>query len=121
MTDPGLGELLEMALVVPIRSSSGQVVDPTRVPVEAMRHGTDQGGRFLAAYTSPEALREFGPEGSDAIELPARDVFARAESAVERVVIDSGAPAQIEVPATVLLFLAAGCLPYSTMAAVAGP
>jgi hypothetical protein len=111
MTDPGLGELLEMTLVVPIRSSSGQAVDPGRVPVEAMRHGTDEDGRFLAAYTSPDAYHQFGPQGSDAIELPARDVFARAEAAAERVVIDPGAPAQIEVPAAVLPFLAAGIDP----------
>ena len=111
MTDPGLGELLEMSLVVPIRSSTGQEVDAGRVPVESMRHGADEDGRFLAAYTSPEVYREFGPPGSDAIELPARDVFARAEAAGERVVIDPGAPAQIEVPAAVLPFLAAGIDP----------
>ena len=111
MTEPGLGELLEMSLVVPIRTSTGQAVDPLRVPVEAMRHGADEGGRFLAAYTSADAYREFGPPGSDAIELPARDVFARAEAGVERVVIDPGAPAQIEVPAAVLPFLAAGIDP----------
>jgi hypothetical protein len=100
-----------MSLVVPIRSSSGDAVDPGRVPVEAMRHGADEGGRFLAAYTSADAYREFGPPGSDAIELPARDVFARAEAAGERVVIDPGAPAQLEVPAAVLPFLAAGIDP----------
>ena len=111
MTEPGLGELLEMSLLVPIRSSNGQAVDPLRVPVDAMRHGADEGGRFLAAYTSPDVFREFGPPGSDAIELPARDVFARAEAAGERVVIDPGAPAQIEVPASVLPFLAAGIDP----------
>jgi hypothetical protein len=111
MTDPGLGELLAMSLLVPIRSSSGQQVDPGRVPVESMRHGSDEDGRFLAAYTSEETYREFGPPGSDAIELPARDVFARADSAGERVVIDAGAPAQIEVPAAVLPFLAAGIDP----------
>jgi len=111
MTEPGLGELLEMSLVVPIRSSTGQEVDPVRVPVESMRHGSDEAGRFLAAYTSPEAFREFGPPGSDAIELPAREVFARAEAAGERVVIDPGAAAQIEVPASVLPFLAAGIDP----------
>jgi hypothetical protein len=111
MSDPGLGELLDMTLVVPIRSSSGQAVDPTRVPVDAMRHGTDEGGRFLAAYTSSDAYREFGPPGSDAIELPARDIFVRAEAAAERVVIDPGAPSQLEVPAAVLPFLAAGIDP----------
>ncbi|HET7140943.1 MAG TPA: SseB family protein [Candidatus Limnocylindria bacterium] len=111
MTEPGLGELLQMSLVVPIRSSSGQEVDPVRVPLEGMRHGANEGGRFLAAYSSVEAYREFGPPGSDAIELPARDVFARAEAAGERVVIDPGAPAELEVPAAVLPFLAAGIDP----------
>ena len=111
MTEPGLGELLEMSLVVPIRSSSGDSVDAGRVPVDSMRHGSDEAGRFLAAYTSAEAFREFGPPGSDAIELPARELFARAEAAAERVVIDPGAPAQIEVPAAVLPFLAAGIDP----------
>ena len=111
MTEPGLGELLQMSLVVPIRSSSGQEVDPVRVPLEGMRHGANEGGRFLAAYCSVEAYREFGPPGSDAIELPARDVFARAEAAGERVVIDPGAPAELEVPAAVLPFLAAGIDP----------
>jgi hypothetical protein len=111
MTEPGLGDLLQMALVVPIRSSSGQAVDPARVPVDGMRHGTDAAGRFLAAYSSAEAYRQFGPQGSDAIELPARDVFARAEAAGERVVIDPGAPAELEVPAAVLPFLAAGIDP----------
>ncbi|HEX6139704.1 MAG TPA: SseB family protein [Candidatus Limnocylindria bacterium] len=107
----GLGELLAMTLVVPIRSSSGEPVDPGRVPVEAMRHGTDEAGRFLPAYTSSDAFHEFGPPGSDAIELPARDVFARAEAVGERVLIDPGGPGQLEVPATVLPFLAAGIDP----------
>ena len=111
MTEPGLGELLQMSLVVPIRSSTGHEVDPGRVPVESMRHGSDESGRFLAAYTSADVFREFGPPGSDAIELPARDIFARAEGAGERVIIDPGAPAQIEVPAAVLPFLAAGIDP----------
>jgi hypothetical protein len=111
MTEPGLGDLLQMALVVPIRSSTGQAVDPARVPVDGMRHGTDEAGRFLAAYSSAEAYHQFGPPGSDAIELPAREVFARAEAAGERVVIDAGAPAELEVPAAVLPFLAAGIDP----------
>lgn len=111
MTEPGLGELLQMSLVVPIRSSSGQAIDPTRVPVDGMRHGTNESGRFLAAYSSAEAYRQFGPPGSDAIELPAREIFARAEAAGERVVIDPGAPAELEVPAAVLPFLAAGIDP----------
>jgi hypothetical protein len=111
MTDTGLGELLAMSLVIPIRSSSGEAVDPDRVPVEGMRHGSDEAGRFLAAYTTRETFGEFGPPGSDAMELPARDLFARAEAAGERVLIDPGSPGQLEVPAAVLPFLAAGIDP----------
>jgi hypothetical protein len=111
MTDTTLGALLSMDLIIPIRSSTGQPVSPERVPLTAMRHGTDEKGRFLPAYTSPERYLEFGPPGSDAVELPARDVFIRAEGADERVVIDPGSPAQLEVPAAVLPFLAAGIDP----------
>ena len=111
MTDTGLGELLAMELIVPIRSTAGEAVEPTRVPLDGMRHGTDEQGRFLAAYTSADAFREFGPPGSDAVELPARDLFARAEAAGERVLIDPGSPAELEVPAAVLPFLAAGIDP----------
>jgi len=111
MTDTTLGALLSMDLIVPIRSSTGQPVSPDRVPLTAMRHGTDEKGRFLPAYTSPERYLEFGPPGSDAVELPARDLFIRAEGAGERVMIDPGAPAQLEVPAAVLPFLAAGIDP----------
>jgi hypothetical protein len=111
MSEPGLGDLLQMELVVPIRSSSGEAIDPTRVPVEGMRHGTDEAGRFLAAYSSADVYHQFGPPGSDAILLPAREVFAKAETASERVVIDAGAPGQLEVPAAVLPFLAAGIDP----------
>ena len=113
MSETGLGELLSMTLLVPIRSSGGEQVDPARVPLEGYRHGTDGQGRFVAAYTSPELLREFGPPGSDAIELPSRDLFARADGGAERVVIDPGAPGQLEVPTSVLPFLAAGIDPSS--------
>jgi hypothetical protein len=113
MTEFGLGDLLKLSLIVPIRSSSGDAVDPTRVPVEGMRHGSDEKGRFLAAYTSEDLYREFGPPGSDAIQLAARDVFARAEAVGERVVIDPGGPAELEVPPSVLPFLAAGIEPTS--------
>lgn len=113
MTERGLGGLLATTFVVPIRSSSGEAVDPDRVPLEGMRHGTDGGGRFLPAYTSIEAFREFGPTGSDAIELGARDLFARAETGRVRVVIDPGAPAQLEVPEALVPFLAAGIDPTS--------
>jgi hypothetical protein len=111
MTGTTLGALLSLDLIVPIRSSSGEPVDPTRVPVEAMRHGTDEKGRFLPAYTSPETYIEFGPPGSDAIEIAARELFIRAEAGSDRVVIDPGSPAQLEVPTTVLPFLAAGIDP----------
>lgn len=113
MSQTGLGELLSMTLVVPIRTSSGEAVDPQRVPLDGMRHGSDARGRFLAAYTSPELFREFGPTGSDAIELEARDLFARAERGGVRVVIDLGAPGELEVPEGVLPFLAAGIDPTS--------
>jgi hypothetical protein len=113
MSDGGLGELLSMTLVVPIRSSGGQHVDPARVPLEGYRHGTDGQGRFVAAYTSAELMREFGPPDSDAIELASRALFARADGGSERVVIDPGAPGQLEVPISVLPFLAAGIDPSS--------
>ena len=109
----GLGELLAMTLIVPIRSSSGEPLDPDRVPVDGMRHGTDEMGRFLAAYSSEEMLREHGPANSDAIEVPARDLFVRAEAAGDRVLIDPGSPMQLEIPAAVLPFLAAGIDPTS--------
>lgn len=112
-TTPGapLGALLAMDVIVPIRSSSGERVDPARVPVDGMRHGTDEKGRFLPAYTSPESYIEFGPPGSDAIEIAARELFIRAETAGDRVVIDPGSPTQLEVPTAVLPFLAAGIDP----------
>lgn len=116
MSQTGLGELLTMSFLVPIRSSGGAEVDPSRVPLEGYRHGTDGQGRFIAAYTSPEVLREFGPPGSDAIELTSRELFGRAEQGGERVVIDPGAEGQLEVPAAVLPFLAAGIDPTSAEA-----
>jgi hypothetical protein len=113
MSDETLGALLALELIVPIRTSSGDSVDSARVPPEGIRHGTDADGPFMAAYTSPQAYIEFGPPGSDAVELSARDVFARAEAAGERVVIDPGSPSQLEVPAAVLPFLAAGIDPVT--------
>ena len=113
MSETGLGELLTMQLVVPIRSSSGERVDPGRVPLDGMRHGTDAQGRFLPAYTSADLFREFGPSGSDAIELVARDLFARAELGGVRVVIDPGSAGELEVPSPVIPFLAAGIDPIS--------
>ena len=111
MTETTLGALLSMDLIVPIRSSSGQPVSPDRVPFTAMRHVTDEKGRFLPAYTTPERYIEFGPPGSDAVELAARELFIRADTAGERIVIDPGSPAQLEVPEGVMPFLAAGIDP----------
>lgn len=113
MSEPRLGDLLNRQLVVPIRTSSGETPDPERVPTDGLRHGTDEQGPFLAAYTSPELFAEFGPPGSDQVIVPARDLFERAEHAAERLVIDPGAPSQIEVPQGVLPFLAAGIDPSS--------
>lgn len=118
--EPRLGDLLGATLLVPIRSSSGEELpDGARIPDEALRHGADEAGPFLAAYTSMELLAEFGPPGSDHVELPARDLFGRAEAAEERVIIDPGSPAQVEVPGGVLPFLAAGLDPVSPEAMAA--
>ncbi|MGH2427818.1 MAG: SseB family protein [Candidatus Limnocylindria bacterium] len=109
-----LDELARQELIVPIRSSSGEPPDPASVTVEAMRHGTDaDGGRFLAAFSSPEVFAEFGPPGSDHVSLAARDLFERADAAQERVVIDAGAPTQVDLSVAVLPFLAAGIDPNS--------
>jgi hypothetical protein len=43
--------------------------------------------------------------------MRARDLFERADRVQERVVVDAGAPTQIEVPVGVLAFLAAGIDP----------
>ena len=117
--EPRLGDLLGATLLVPIRSSSGAQMDGERVPDEALRHGADDAGVFLAAYTSPELLDEFGPPGSDHVSLAARDLFGRAAAIGERVVIDPGSPAQVEVPAAVLPFLAAGIDPTTPEAMAA--
>jgi hypothetical protein len=109
---PRLEELIDADLLVPVRSSSGEMPDPASVPVEAFRHGTDdEGDRFLAAFTSPETLREHGPPGSDHVRLPARELFERADASHERVIIDPGASTQVEVAVGVLPFLAAGIDP----------
>lgn len=113
MTEPRLSDIVTRRLIVPIRSSSGETPDPERVPSEALRHGNDEQGTFLAAYTSAELFGEFGPPGSDHIELAARDLFGRADDARERVVIDPGSSSQIDVPPGVLPFLAAGIDPNS--------
>lgn len=113
MRDRPLGDLMAQRLIVPIRTSSGESPDPDRVPTDGLRHGNDAEGSFLAAYTSPELFAEFGPPGSDHVELPARDLFERADNAAERVVIDPGSPAQLDIPRGVLPFLAAGIDPTS--------
>jgi hypothetical protein len=119
MTDPAPGvlaprldELLDRDLLVPIRSSSGESPDPERLTIDAYRHGTDEsGGRFIAAFSAPDILRDFGPPGSDHVRLPARLLFERADAAQERVVVDPGAPTQVEIAVGVLPFLAAGIDP----------
>ena len=104
----GLTMLLDRELLIPIRSSSGDCVDPSRIAVGSMRHGTDDQGRFLAAFTDREALAVLGPSGSDAISITGRELFERAERADERVIVNPGSPDQAEVLAGVLPFLLAG-------------
>ncbi len=117
--EPRLGDLLTATFLVPVRSSVGEPLDSARVPDEALRHGSDETGPFLAAYTTAELIDQFGPPGSDRVEIPARELFARAEGGSERVIIDPGSPAQVEVPAAVLPFLAAGIDPTSPEAMAA--
>ena len=113
MSETRLSDIVARRLIVPIRTSSGESPDPERVPTDGLRHGTDEQGSFLAAFTSPELFGEFGPPGSDHIELAARDLFGRADDAGERVIIDPGSPSQIQLPRGVLPFLAAGIDPNS--------
>ena len=113
MAEARLNDFVGRELIVPIRSSSGESPDPSRVPTEAMRHGQDEQGSFLAAYTSPELFGEFGPPGSDHVAIPARDLFERADDAGQRLIIDPGSPGQVEVASGVLPFLAAGINPTS--------
>ena len=109
---PRLDTLIDADLLVPIRSSSGDAPDPGVIGVDAYRHGTDADGeRFLAAFSAPDVLREYGPPGSDHVRIAARDLFERADRAGERVVIDPGAPTQVELSVGVLPFLAAGIDP----------
>lgn len=109
---PPLRDLLELELIVPIRSSSGESPEPERVPTDAMRHGTDPGGRrFLAAFTGEESWSEFGPPGSDAIRLPARILFERADAVQEPVIIDPASPGEVQIGPALLPFLAAGIDP----------
>ena len=109
---PRLDELMDADLLVPIRSSSGETPDPDRLGIDAFRHGTDEDGeRFIAVFRAPDVLRDFGPPGSDHVRMPARDLFERADAAHERVVVDPGAPTQVEIATGVLPFLAAGIDP----------
>ncbi len=109
---PRLDALIDADLLVPIRSSSGSSPDPGLVDATAFRHGTDDDGeRFIAAFSSPAILADYGPPGSDSVRMPARDLFERADAAQERVVVDPGAPTQVEIAAGVLPFLAAGIDP----------
>jgi hypothetical protein len=109
---PRLDALLEAELLVPIRSSSGATPDPTRLGPDALRHGVDEAGeRFLAAFSDQAVLEAYGPPGSDHVRLPSRDLFELAEAAHERVVVDPGAPTQVEIAVGVLPFLAAGIDP----------
>jgi hypothetical protein len=107
-----MDEITALELLVPIRSSSGEAPDPARLGVDAYRHGTDESGeRFIAAFSTIEVLRDFGPPGSDHVRIQARDLFERADAAQERVVVDPGAPTELEVAVGVLGFLAAGIDP----------
>ena len=109
---PRLDQLIERELLVPIRSSSGESPDAERLSTDAYRHGTDdEGNRFIAAFSSVDVLRDYGPPGSDHVRLLARDLFERADAAQERVVIDPGAPSQVDIAEGVLPFLAAGIDP----------
>jgi hypothetical protein len=109
---PRLDQLMNAELLIPIRSSSGESPDPERLSIEAYRHGTDDAGeRFIAAFTSPDMLRDFGPPGSDHVRVDARELFERADAAQERIVVDPGTPAQVEIAIGVLPFLAAGINP----------
>ena len=109
---PRLDELIGAELLVPIRSSSGETPNADRLTSEAFRHGTDDAGdRFVAAFTTAELLRDLGPPGSDHVRISAHDLFERADAAGERIVIDPGAPTQLEIEAGALPFLVAGIDP----------
>jgi hypothetical protein len=110
--EPRLDELIGIDLLVPIRSSSGESPDPALLAADAYRHGTDgDGERFIAAFTTLELMRELGPPGSDHVRIPSRLLFERADAVHERIVVDPGAPSQVDVAVGVLGFLAAGIDP----------
>src|SRR5437879_7370957 len=93
---------------MPIQCPTGDGLYPARIAFEAMRHGNDDEGRCLAAFTDREALAVLGPPGSDAISITGRELFERAERAHERLIVNPGSPDQLEVVAGVLPFLLAG-------------
>ncbi len=104
----GATALLARQLLVPIRSSSGLAPDPEEVTLEGMRHGADEQGRFLAAFSSEEAFAQLGPPGSDRVAILGHELLERAERAGERVIVDPGWNGQVEIPAGILPFLVAG-------------
>lgn len=106
--DPTLEELRDAELLVPVRSSGGgRELDASEVPLEEMRHGTDESGRFLAAYTSGALLSEYGPPGTDLTRVSGATLFELAAAAGERVVMDPGAPEQRELPGPIVALIAA--------------
>lgn len=110
--EPRLDDLIDKELLVPVRSSSGEAHDPDSVTVEHLRHGTDETGeRFIAAFTSKATFSAHGPPGSDAVRMRGRRLFEHADAAQERVVVDPGAPTQVEIASGVMPFLAAGIDP----------
>jgi hypothetical protein len=104
----GAVALLGRDLIIPIRSSSGRSPEPGQVTIDGMRHGTDEQGRFLAAFSSQEAFEQLGPPGSDRVMVGGRELLELAERAGERVIVDPGWNGQIEIPAGILPFLVAG-------------
>ena len=100
-------ELGRSELIVPVRSSGGRELNASSVPLDEMRHGSDQNGRFLAVYTDAELFREYGPPGSDVIRIPGARLLALASAAGERIVVDPGAPQQRELPAEIVTRAAA--------------
>lgn len=105
-------DLATIELLVPVRTSTGEAPDPAALSIEAFRHGTDDvGDRFLAAFTSPETFREFGPPGSDHVAILGRDLFSRADAANVRVVVDPGAPGEVRISGGLLPYLTAGIDP----------
>lgn len=104
-------DLLGRELIVPVRSSEGRELEAIRVPIDELRHGRDERGPFLAAYTDPALFETYGPPRSDWIRLPARELASRADGAAERVILDPGAPGERELPGEALTALAAGAVP----------